>query len=125
MIAHVLSLFLVLQTVSCFQGTHFQVMSNSKKLATMSMAIDCKWETLKKPLKFLATASLMFQFSGLTSSAVRADEVSVSTETAVSSSSSTSSSSSDNSIPKVPLFTKRSNDLQVYTDINRGFKMLR
>ena len=90
------------------------------------MAIDCKWETLKKPLKFLATASLMFQFSGLTSSAVRADEASVSTETAVSSSSSSaSSSSSDNSIPKVPLFTKRSNDLQVYTDINRGFKMLR
>ncbi len=28
-------------------------------------------------------------------------------------------------IPNVPLYTKRSNDLQAYSDIARGFKLLR
>lgn len=71
---------------------------------------------MKKPLQVLATGSLMLQLGSLTAPVAWADEPPAPAETVVSSSS---------SIAKVPLYTKRSTDLQAYTDINRGFKMLR
>lgn len=115
MLSRVIPLFLVLQMVSCFQSSGFRVVVG--RATSMKTEVS---DLLTKPLKFLAMGSLMFQLSGITSpSIVRADEAPASPETTA------TSSSSSSSIPKVPLLTKRSTDLQAYTDINRGFKMLR
>lgn len=114
MLSRIVSLLLSVHIVRCFQSGG-RVTSRSGASSTR-MAADA-WEPIKKPLKFLAAGSLMLQLSGLTTPAVWADEAPAPTESAVSSSSS--------AIPKVALYTQRSTDLQVYTDINRGFKMLR
>ena len=53
------------------------------------------------------------------------DDVSAESAAVVSTPAAASSSSSSEAIPKVPLYIKKSSDLQQYVDIGRGFKLLR
>jgi hypothetical protein len=68
-----------------------------------------------KPMKILAASILSFTLLANPTISI-ADEVTTNDVT---------TTVSDESIPDVPLFTKKRSDLQPYSDVNRGFKLLR
>jgi hypothetical protein len=74
-------------------------------------------------VKNLAIGSLFLQILGSDISIVMAENEKSSTPTTATATQPIATSI--DSIPKVPLYTKKTSDLQPYTDIPRGFKLLR
>ena len=79
----------------------------------------------KKCSKMMATSFIAFNLIGnFDVSAVKAEEEVAATPAAASVAPSVPSTKFDD-IPKVPLYTKKGSDTQAYSDIGRGFRMLR
>ena len=75
----------------------------SKASTRLSVQMSSEYKSIqKKVVTFLSVAIISFGISSHGISSANADD-----------------------IPVVPLYTKKSADLQVYSDIGRGFKMLR
>ena len=78
----------------------------------------------KKCSKVLATSFIAFNLIGnLDVSSARAEEEAVAAPVAAVVPS--ASTTNIENIPKVPLYTKKGTDTQAYSDIGRGFRMLR
>ena len=77
---------------------------------------------MKKCSKVLATSFIALNLVGnMDVSAARADDAVAAPVAAVVA----ASPSNTDDIPKVPLYTKKGTDTQAYSDIGRGFRMLR
>ena len=78
----------------------------------------------KKCSKVVASSFIAFNLIGnLDVSSVRADDEVAATPAATVAP--TTASTKFDDIPKVPLYTKKGSDTQAYSDIGRGFRMLR
>ena len=103
-------------------------MSGSRALAMKSQASSSDAMSFsKKCSKVLVSSFLAFNLIGnLDMASVKADDAvpATPTETVTPPAPSTPSLSSAE-IPKVPLYTKKGTDTQAYSDVGRGFRMLR
>lgn len=78
----------------------------------------------KKCSKILVSSFLAFNLIGnLDMASVKADDEVPATPAAAVTPPTPTASSAD--IPKVPLYTKKGTDTQAYSDVGRGFRMLR
>lgn len=117
------SAVLVVALASIAQTSSFSL-SPSNRVRDISMkslpSINDISALTTKCSRVLATSFIAFNLIGnFDVSSAKADDVAATPAAAV------AGSSSIDSIPKVPLYTKKGTDTQAYSDIGRGFRMLR
>lgn len=127
---------LMILLVNLGQSSSFTLShSNSRLIASLSCNRVVKMSssktsndfatTVKKYSKFIATSFIAINLmSNYNLSPAYADDAASETPAVtIASTSTTNAKKSD--IPLIPLYTKKGTDTQVYTDIGRGFRMLR
>ena len=119
-LAFLCAAFLIIPTIDALSVPARITMSSSARTASISSTTELVRATKKALSASVLALSLLAGNAGM----VVADDV-ISSSSSSSSSTSSITSSSSSGVTKVPLFTRKGSDLVPYTNVERGFRLLR